>query len=252
MRALDELSQLLHSVQRPAPLKSGLGNPGPLGLGSFALTTMALSIYNAGILTDSSTMVLALALFYGGIAQFVAGLYEYQISNTFGATAFCSYGAFWCSYAAFVYFIVPDLPANKVSEASGLFLLLWLIFTLYMTVAAARMSLVLVCLFIILDITFLLLIIGAFTGNSNVTKAGGAFGIFTAILAWYGSAAVVINSTWQRTLLPVGTFVQAKQEQRKTEEEDGEGEDSKPDTTESDIEDQKKLKEKLKKSIFKF
>jgi len=95
---------------------------------------MALSIYNAGILTDSSTMVLALALFYGGIAQFVAGtnrafllslpiihcsppifvkgLYEYQISNTFGATAFCSYGAFWCSYAAFVYFIVPDLPAS--------------------------------------------------------------------------------------------------------------------------------------------
>lgn len=208
--SMGELSQLLRAVQVPKVPKSGLGNPGPLGLGGFALTTMTLSIYNAGILTDTSGLVVAVALFYGGIAQFIAGLYEYRISNTFGATAFCSYGAFWCSYAGFVYFIVPSLPADKVHEASGLFLLMWLIFTLYMTAAAFRVSLVLAVLFVVLSITFLLLCIGDFAEAPNVTKAGGAFGILTAIIAWYGSAAVVINSTWGRTMLPVGVFVQPK------------------------------------------
>jgi succinate-acetate transporter protein len=208
--SLDELSRLLRSVQAPKVPKSGLGNPGPLGLGGFALTTMTLSIYNAGILTDTSGLVLAVALFYGGIAQFIAGLYEYRISNTFGATAFCSYGAFWCSYAGYVYFIVPSLPADKVHEASGLFLLMWLIFTLYMTIASFRVSLVLAVLFSVLSVTFVLLCIGDFAEAPNVTKAGGAFGIMTAIIAWYGSAAVVINSTWGRTLLPVGVFVQPK------------------------------------------
>lgn len=91
-----------------------------------------------------------------------SGLYEYRISNTFGATAFCSYGAFWCSYAGYVYFIVPSLPADKVHEASGLFLLMWLIFTLYMTAASFRVSLVLAVLFVVLSITFLLLCIGDF------------------------------------------------------------------------------------------
>lgn len=216
--SLGELSQLLRAVQVPKVPKSGLGNPGPLGLGAFALTTMTLSIYNAGILTDTSGLVVAVALFYGGIAQFIAGLYEYRISNTFGATAFCSYGAFWCSYAGYVYFIVPSLPADKVHEASGLFLLMWLIFTLYMTAAAFRVSLVLAVLFVVLSITFLLLCIGDFAEAPNVTKAGGAFGIMTAIIAWYGSAAVVINSTWGRTLLPVGVFVQPKKKVAKQDE----------------------------------
>jgi succinate-acetate transporter protein len=215
--SLDELTQLLRSVQVPKTPKSGLGNPGPLGLGAFALTTMTLSIYNAGILTDTSGVVVAVALFYGGIAQFIAGLYEYKISNTFGATAFCSYGAFWASYAGFVFFIVPDLPSDKVHEASGIFLLMWLIFTIYMTFAAVRVSLVLGSLFIVLSITFLLLCIGDFAQNANVTKAGGAFGIMTAIVAWYGSGAVVINSTWGRTILPVGVFVQPKKKVEKEE-----------------------------------
>lgn len=216
--SLGELSQLLRAVQVPKVPKSGLGNPGPLGLGAFALTTMTLSIYNAGILTDTSGLVVAVALFYGGIAQFIAGLYEYRISNTFGATAFCSYGAFWCSYAGYVYFIVPSLPADKVHEASGLFLLMWLIFTLYMTAASFRVSLVLAVLFVVLSITFLLLCIGDFAEAPNVTKAGGAFGILTAIIAWYGSAAVVINSTWGRTMLPVGVFVQPKKKVAKQDE----------------------------------
>lgn len=216
--SLDELSQLLRSVQAPRVPKSGLGNPGPLGLGGFALTTMTLSIYNAGILTDTSGLVIAVALFYGGIAQFIAGLYEFRISNTFGATAFCGYGAFWCSYAGFVYFIVPTLPADKVHEASGLFLLMWLIFTLYMTIASLRVSFVLAVLFIVLSITFLLLMVGDFAQAPNVTKAGGAFGIMTAIIAWYGSAAVVINSTWGRTLLPVGLFVQPKKKVSKEDQ----------------------------------
>jgi len=207
---LAELSGLLRSVQKPVTPKNALGNPGPLGLGGFALTTMALSIYNAGIITDTSTMVVALALFYGGIAQFVAGLYEFLISNTFGATAFCSYGAFWCSYAGFIYYIVPTLPANKVNEAAGLFLLMWLIFTLYMTVASIRVSVLLAMLFITLSATFLMLVIGTWGEIEGCTQTGGALGILTASLAWYGSAASVINSSWNKDLLPLGLWVRPK------------------------------------------
>lgn len=214
--SLEELSNLLRSVQKPtnAP-KSALGNPGPLGLGGFALTTMTLSIYNAGILTDTSNMVLALALFYGGIAQFIAGLYEYKISNTFGATAFCSYGAFWCSFATYVYFIVPHLPPDKVHEASGLFLFMWLIFTLYMTVAALRVSFLLAALFSVLSVTFVLLVIGDWAELDGAKKAGGVLGMVTAGLAWYGSAASVINTTWDRELLPLGLWVRPKPKYRK-------------------------------------
>jgi len=194
---------------RGPPPPSGLGNPGPLGLGSFAMTTFILSCFNAGVLIDSSLepVVLPVALFYGGIAQFIAGLYEFKIPNTFGFTAFCSYGAFWVSFAAYVQFVVPTLPAAKANEATGLLLLAWAIFTAYMLLASVKVSWVVFGVFFALEVTFILLAAGNFANNKNTVEAGGWFGLITAFLAWYGSGAVVVNSTWGREVFPLGVHV---------------------------------------------
>jgi len=134
------------------------------------------------------------------------GLYEFKIPNTFGATAFCGYGAFWVSFATYIQFVVPGLDPSVAHEATGLFLLVWTIFTLYLMVASFRVSVVLSVLFVLLEITFILLTIGNLTQANTVVRIGGWFGLATALSAWYGSAAVVINSTWARTMLPVGAF----------------------------------------------
>jgi len=99
-------------------------------MGAFALSTFLLSVFNAGILPSTlAATVLPVALFYGGIAQFVAGLYSFRVPNTFAATAFCSYGAFWMSYASFVWFVVPQLPVADLHKAEALFLFAWTLFT---------------------------------------------------------------------------------------------------------------------------
>jgi succinate-acetate transporter protein len=188
------------------PPASGLGNPGPLGLAGFAMTTFILSVFNTGVLIDPRLegVVLPLALFYGGIAQFIAGLFEYKINNTFGATAFCSYGAFWCSFAGYVYLIAPGLPESTGSHATGLFLLAWTIFTAYMTAAAFKVTRGLFALFVALTITFILLTAGTFAGSAGASHAGGWFGILTAFIAWYLSFAVTFNTTWGKAYIPIG------------------------------------------------
>lgn len=195
-------------MPRGPPPPSGLGNPGPLGLAGFAMTTFVLSCFNAGVLIPAELegVVLPLALFYGGIAQFIAGLYEYKIPNTFGATAFCSYGAFWCSFAAYVKFVVPGLPPNEAHKSTGLFLFTWTLFTLYMLLASYRVSWAVFAVFLPLEITFILLTAGAAANNNTATHAGGWFGIFTACAAWYASCAVVVNSTWGMELFPIGVY----------------------------------------------
>ena len=218
----EQFEALLTRIAGPSPttpVPSALGNPGPLGLGAFALTTFMLSVFNAGsnlIDIKLEPVVLPVALFYGGAAQFAAGMWEFRINNTFGATAFTSYGCFWMSFAAYVYLIVPTLKATGHHQyATGLFLLCWFIFTLYMNVAAFRTSRVLFILFTILNITFLLLIIGNLADSPIVVNVGGWFGIVTAMIAWYGSAAVVINSTWRKELLPIGVWTPPKSEEAK-------------------------------------
>src|SRR6059036_1672969 len=107
-----------------APPATPIADPGPLGLAAFALTTFVLSMFNSGLVSDKGEpIVFALALTYGGIAQFVAGLWEFRTGNTFGAVAFCSYGAFWISYWALVTFFVGDIPAAHAGAAIGLFLI---------------------------------------------------------------------------------------------------------------------------------
>jgi succinate-acetate transporter protein len=179
-------------------------DPGPLGLAGFAATTFVLSSFNANLIDASLlTVVLPLALFYGGLIQLLAGMWEFKKGNTFGATAFGSYGAFWLSYAAYVKFVVADLPADKAHQATGLYLLIWAIFTVYMTVAALRTTGALLAVFAALSLTFIVLTIAEFAESSGITKVGGWIGLITAILAWYASFAVVTNSTWKQTFVPV-------------------------------------------------
>jgi len=190
------------------PPASGLGNPGPLGLAGFAMTTMVLSVFNTGSLIDArlQPVVIPLAFFYGGTAQFIAGLYEYKVPNTFGATAFCSYGAFWVSFGYFIQNIAGTLPAETANHAVGLFLLMWTIFTLYMTPASYRVSRALFSLFVFLSITFIFLTAGAFSNSKSTTAVGGWFGLVTAGIAWYCSFAVTFNSTWGREYIPIGVY----------------------------------------------
>src|SRR5664280_1489583 len=196
--------------QTAAAMTADIADPGPLGLAGFALTTFMLSVFNANIISNKGLLqvVLPVALFYGGIAQLLAGMWEFKKANTFGALAFTSYGAFWISYATFVKFVAPGLnasPATKadVHTAAGLFLLAWTIFTAYMLIAALRVNGALVIVFAVLIVTFILLAWGDFASNTSITKIGGYLGIVTAFLAWYASAAGVINATWKRVVLPV-------------------------------------------------
>jgi hypothetical protein len=188
-------------ADRPAAPRFDIADPGALGLGAFALTTFVLSLANAGLVAGAGASVLGLALFYGGIGQFVAGLWEFAKGNTFGATAFVSYGAFWMS---FWWLLTNPAAAREAGSAGvGAYLLAWAIFTAYMSIAAVKTNGVILAVFIALTLTFLFLAIGAFSGVAGVSKFGGWLGLLTAVLAWYGSFATVTNATWKRAVLPV-------------------------------------------------
>jgi len=185
------------------PALQSVADPAPLGLAAFAMTTFALSLMNANIWPAAIFPALALALVYGGFAQLLAGMWEFVRKNTFGALAFTSYGAFWISYYVFVKFLLGALKPALVPSAAGVFLLGWTIFTFYMLIASMRVSGAVVAVFFVLTITFVLLTIGAFNSNSTITHIGGWAGIVTAALAWYASAAGVINETFKKALVPV-------------------------------------------------
>lgn len=189
----------------PVPEAGSIADPGPLGLAAFALTTFILSTFNAGVLPKTvEAVVLPVALFYGGFAQVLAGMWEFKKNNVFGALAFTSYGAFWLSFAGLVKFVAADLPAADAEKGIGVFLLAWTIFTLYMTLAALRTTPILIAVFVSLSVTFILLTLGAFAGSSTMSQLGGWFGLLTAFLAWYASAAGVTAATFKKQILPTG------------------------------------------------
>jgi succinate-acetate transporter protein len=199
--------QLSTQVAAPAPaVTQQIADPAPLGLAGFAMTTFVLSVFNTNLLNSSlEATVLPLALFYGGLAQLLAGMWEFRKGNTFGATAFASFGAFWLSFYWLVTYDAAHLSGPDAHKAVGVFLLGWAIFTLYMTVAAMRTSGAVLAVFVALTVAFILLAIGKFaTGGtaSDFTKLGGWVGLLTAFLAWYASFAGVTNATWAKTVLP--------------------------------------------------
>jgi len=194
-------------INVPAPASS-IADPGPLGLAAFALTTFMLSMVNAGVMdVRVEPVVFGVALFYGGIAQLLAGMWEFMKNNTFGALAFTSYGAFWLSFWYLVTHLDSFAEGAPVKRGVGLFLLAWTLFTLYMTVASLRTSRALFGVFVLLSVTFVLLTLGnLMTGTlaADLVKAGGWTGLVTAFGAWYCSFAGVLAATFKRTVLPTG------------------------------------------------
>jgi succinate-acetate transporter protein len=182
-----------------------IADPGPLGLAAFAATTFMLSVFNAQLIKPASLALVFLpfALFYGGIAQLLAGMWEFKKANTFGALAFTSYGAFWLTDWYLRTSIAPKLPLLEAHKAVGLFLLTWTIFTAYMFVATFRINGALVAVFGFLLVTFALLTYGQWGQHVSIVKLGGWFGIITALLAWYTSFAGLLTQTWGRVVLPV-------------------------------------------------
>ena len=201
------MSSQLSQQTAPAPSTAPsapipFGDPAALGLAGFAMTTFVLSVINAGWVSSTEVgVVFGLALFYGGVAQFAAGIWEWANHNTFGGLAFCSYGAFWMSF--WYLQTLTKLDPADAGKGVGLYLLAWGIFTLYMTVAAFRTNMLVFLVFVALTLTYFALAIGAFAGSSFLSTLGGYLGILTALLAWYGSFAIVTNFTNKKTVLPL-------------------------------------------------
>ncbi|KAJ7143830.1 FUN34 transmembrane protein [Mycena epipterygia] len=208
-----------HYEATRVPRPSTIANPAALGLFSFASTTFMLSFYNVSVRgIHTPNVVVGMALFTGGIAQLLAGMWEFPRGNVFGATAFTSYGAFWLSYASI---LIPGsgivdsykdpvtgvLNAAEFSSALGIFLFSWFIVTVLLLIASLRKSIAFIALFGFLAITFALLGAGEFTGKEHVTTAGGAMGIITAFIAYYIGLSDLLAAERAAVVgLPTGGF----------------------------------------------
>jgi succinate-acetate transporter protein len=183
-----------------------IADPAPLGLAAFALTTFLLSCVNAGFVPASvEPVVFGVALTFGGVAQFAAGMWEFTKGNTFGSTAFTSYGAFWLSFWWLTAHLADyKIPAADAGKGVGLYLVAWGIFTAYMTVAATRVSGAVLAVFVLLTITFFLLGIGEMSGTATISKLGGYVGVLTALAAWYASFAGVTAFAFKKPIVPTG------------------------------------------------
>jgi len=189
-----------------------VADPAPLGLAAFALTTFLLSGHNASFIPDA--IWIGAALFYGGLIQLLAGMWEFRNRNVFGATAFSTYGGFWLSLGVFVTFISMSksfaglLQGPDVDNSLAWFLLAFAIFNTYMLFWATRVSIAVTLVFLTLEITELLLVIGFFRLGDGMSPywlhVGGWAGIVTALVAWYTSAAGVVNGMSPKAVLPVG------------------------------------------------
>jgi len=181
----------------PAAVPAAI-NPAPLGLCAFALTTFVLGAFYAGLFPAIGvTIIIGLALFYGGIAQLLAGMWEFRVGNTFGGVVFTSYGAFWL---AFGYSLQNHLILSPT--ASAYFLLAWAIFTVMMLLAALRTNVALITTLVVVLLTIVALIIGEFGGGVNWFQIGGWLGIIAAVLAWYTAMAGLLASTKSAFHLP--------------------------------------------------
>jgi uncharacterized protein len=193
----------LHNGQRPV---AAIADPAPLGLAALALTTLVFSVFNAGLLDRTGEpVVLGLAVAYGGLAQLLAGMWEFRRGNTFGTMAFASYGAFWLSYWALQQFLIKQIPAGEVGNATALFFITWAIFTALLWIASVRTTAAVSVTLALLAVMFLLLGIGDAGAHTELVKIAGWFGIATAAAGLYAAFAALINSTYERTLLPLRT-----------------------------------------------
>lgn len=189
--------------------KEVTANPAPLGLMGFGMTTILLNIHNAGFFSLNA-MILAMGIFYGGLAQVIAGIMEFKKNNTFGTTAFTSYGFFWLSLVALN--ILPMMGYGEAADSLSMaaYLFMWGLFTLFMFIATLRINKALQVVFGTLTLLFFLLAIGNFTGSTLILTIAGYEGILCGFSAIYAAMAQVINEVYGKTVLSIGE-VQASQ-----------------------------------------
>jgi hypothetical protein len=178
-------------------------NPAALGLTAFGVTTVLLNLSNAGYFALGS-MILAMGIFYGGLAQVIAGIMEWKKNNTFGMTAFLSFGLFWLSLVTLL--VLPKLGLADATSATGLaaYFAMWGLFTLIMFVGALKTTRALQVVLGLLTLLFFLLAVGEFTGNATVTHVAGYEGILTGFAAIYAGLAEVLNEMYKKTVAPLG------------------------------------------------
>jgi succinate-acetate transporter protein len=184
-------------------IKDNSANPAPLGLLAFGMTTVLLNFHNSGIF-ELNSMILAMGIFYGGLAQVVAGIMEWKKNNTFGLTAFASYGFFWLTLVALI--VMPKLGwIDKTSETGMVYyLFMWGIFTLLMFIGTLKLSRALQVVFGTLTVLFFLLAIGDATSSASIRQFAGFEGIVCGASAMYTGIAQVLNEAYGKTLLPLG------------------------------------------------
>jgi uncharacterized protein len=178
-------------------------NPAPLGLTAFGMTTVLLNLHNAGFFTLGS-MILAMGIFYGGLAQIVAGIMEWKKNNTFGTTAFLSYGFFWLTLVALIALPKMGIADATTKEGMAAYLLMWGLFTAIMFIGTLRANRALQFVFGSLTILFVLLALGEVTGNGTITMVAGYEGLLCGFSAIYAGLAQVLNEMYKRTIAPLG------------------------------------------------
>jgi succinate-acetate transporter protein len=188
-----------------AASKEGIANPAPLGLCAFGTTTVLLNLHNAGLF-EMSSMILAMGIFYGGIAQVIAGIIEAKKNNTFGLTAFTSYGLFWLSLVAIL--VMPKMGwiAAPSEHAMVAYLAVWGVFTLLLFFGTLKLSRALQFVFATLTILFFLLAIGDYSGNSSIKHVAGIEGIICGASAVYTGVAGLLNEMYGKIVLPIGSI----------------------------------------------
>jgi len=180
-------------------------NPAPLGLMGFGMTTVLLNLHNAGYY-PMDAMILAMGFFYGGLAQIIAGIMEWNKGNTFGTTAFTSYGLFWLTLVGLI--LLPKLGDNfaglaPVKTAFAAYLFMWGIFTLFMFVGTLKATRSLQVIFLALATLFFLLAIGNYLNNPTILKIAGFEGIFTGFSAIYAALGQVLNEMYGKKMVPL-------------------------------------------------
>jgi succinate-acetate transporter protein len=190
-------------------IKDTTANPAPLGLMGFGMTTVLLNLHNAGFF-ELGSMILAMGIFYGGLAQVIAGIMEWKKNNTFGTVAFTSYGLFWMTLVALLLLPENKLWAKSSTNAMIAYLVMWGIFTGVMFIGTLRLSRALQVVFLSLAVLFFLLAIGDATGNAALKTFTGYEGIFCGASAIYTALAQVLNEIYGKTILPLGIVKKAK------------------------------------------
>jgi hypothetical protein len=182
-----------------------MASPAPWAVTAFATTSFMLGMFQTGLLNNAGLpIVLPTTFFFGGLVQIIVAIMEFSRGNMFAGSVFGTYGPFWVIFGAFETLYASSVPAAQLGQATSLFLAVFAVITFYLAIASLRTDLVLTVIIWLIFVGLVLLSIGAGSGNSDVTKAGGWVVLIFAVLAWYHAAGEIIESTFGRKLLPFG------------------------------------------------